>query len=126
MILMLGTGLIKGAIPSALWKTGFTTGHSPRTRRGRAVGRKEGIMAKILDVKRVIAERFTAFAEEYLGIPPELYENGVIRSPHIIIGYLVEKGVFTMEEIRLEMKARGVYLGEDIYKKALVEIEIHR
>ena len=83
-------------------------------------------MAKILDVKRIIAERFTAFAEEHLDIPPELYENGVIRSPHIIIGYLVEKGVFTMEEIRLEMKARGVYLGKDIYEKALAEIEIHR
>lgn len=83
-------------------------------------------MAKILDVNRIVAERFTAFAEEYLGIPPELYKNGVIRSPHIIIGYLIEKGVFTMEEIRLEMKARGIYLGEDIYKKAISEVEIHR
>jgi hypothetical protein len=83
-------------------------------------------MAKILDVKRIIAERFTAFAEEYLDIPTQLYTNGIIRSPHVIIGYLVEKGVFTMEEIRLEMKARGVYFGEDIYKKALEEIEIHR
>lgn len=83
-------------------------------------------MAKILDVKRIIAERFTAFAEEYLDIPTQLYTNGVIRSPHVIIGYLVEKGVFTMEAIRLEMKARGVYFGEDIYKKALEEIEIHR
>ena len=83
-------------------------------------------MAKILDVQRIIAERFTAFAEEYLDIPRELYTNGVIRSPHVIIGYLVEKGVFTMEEIRLEMIARGVYFGDDIYKKTLKEIEIHR
>ncbi len=83
-------------------------------------------MAKILDVNRIIAERFTAFAEEYLGIPPELYRKGVIYCPHVIIGYLVEKGVFTMEEIRLEMKVRGVYFGEDIYQKAIAEIEIHR
>ena len=41
MILMLGTGLIKGAIPSALWKTGFTTGHSPRRRGRRAFSREK-------------------------------------------------------------------------------------
>lgn len=83
-------------------------------------------MAQILDVRRIIKERFTAFAEEYLEIPPQLYENGVIRNEYVIIGYLVEKGVFTIEDIRTELRSRGIYLGDDVYKKALEDIERHK
>ena len=80
-------------------------------------------MAKILDVRGVMKRRFTTWAENWLDIPIQLYDNGLIRNEHIIIGYLVEKGVFTMDEIRTEMKIHRIYLGEDIYKKALDEIK---
>ena len=85
-------------------------------------------MAIILDVRSIVRDRFDRFAKEYLEIPDTFYCCGNLRFDviHIIIGYLVEKGVFTMDEIRHEMKLRKIYLGEDIYQKALKEIGRYR
>jgi hypothetical protein len=77
-------------------------------------------MDRILDVIRITQERFTAFAEEWVEIPEHFYEEGVIRygDEHIIIGFLVENGVFSADEIRTTLVSRGIYLGDDVYRKA--------
>lgn len=77
-------------------------------------------MGRILDVLRITQERFTAFAEEWLEVPESFYVNGVIRFgyEHYILGYLVDEGVFTEDQIRTELISRRIYLGDDVYAKA--------
>lgn len=85
-------------------------------------------MAVIIDVQRIIAERFTAWAREWLEIPDEMYCDGLIRREYfsVIVGYLVEKGVFTISEIREEHKNRGIHVGADVYATALRELELNK
>ena len=85
-------------------------------------------MAVILDVRSIIRDRFERFAKEYLDIPHTFYCCDAFRMDlaHVVIGYLVEKGVFTVQEIQAEMKSRKIYLGADIYKMAIEEIKKHK
>ena len=80
-------------------------------------------MAKIIDYRAIIKDRFKKWALEYLELPPTFFENGVIRFEYVIIAYLIEKGVFTMDELRQDLRKNKIYLHERIFQQAIVEIE---
>ena len=69
-------------------------------------------MARIIDAIGINKKRFAAFAEEYLEIPPAFYRNGLIQGEDGIIKYLIDKGVFDVEELKVEFKVRKIYISE--------------
>ena len=73
----------------------------------------------ILDAIKIQKTRFTKWAEEYLDIPEQLYENGVIRYEDAICAYLIEKGVFTMEQMKEELQKKKIHFCEFSVKKEL-------
>ena len=79
--------------------------------------------AKIIDYRAITKDRFKKWAQQYLEMPPHFFENGVIRFEYVIIAYLIEKGVFTMDELRKDLRENKIYLHERIFQQAIVEIE---
>ena len=64
-------------------------------------------------------KRFAAWASEYVNIPPQMFVNGLIRREDLIIDVLIEKGVFTVEALRTELKRRRIFISERFFKKHL-------
>lgn len=71
-------------------------------------------MAKIIDSEAISLKRFRAFAEEYLVIPKELETE-----PTVLMAILLDKNVFTLDEIRREMIKRKILLPERVFRNAL-------
>lgn len=82
-------------------------------------------MAQIIDVININRRRFTKFAEEWLKIPPEAYCGGVIRNCYVcdVIAILIENKVFTLEELRRELRHNKIYIPESDINKALEGIK---
>ena len=80
-------------------------------------------MAKIIDYRAITKERFNKWAQEYLVLPPHFFVNGVIRYEYVIIAYLIEEGVFTMDELRKDLRKNKIYLHERIFQQAIVEMQ---
>lgn len=75
-------------------------------------------VAVIVDVMREARGRFTAWAEEYVDIPPQYLKDGVVRGDRAdeIIRFLVENKVFTKPDIEIIAKRRG-FLGVVAFRR---------
>jgi len=67
-------------------------------------------MAKIIDFAAEMRKRFFAWASEYLKIP-----TNIKYTCADIITFLVEKKVFTLDEIRKELCGRKIVLHESVF-----------
>lgn len=82
-------------------------------------------MAKIIDAININRSRFTKWAQEWLEIPPEAYCNGLVRDVYIsdVIAVLLENKVFTLAELRFELKRNKISIPEIEINKALKGIK---
>jgi hypothetical protein len=76
-------------------------------------------MAKMLDAIGINKRRFAKFAQEYLEIPSNFFRNGLIYGEDAIIEYLLEKGVFNLEDLQVEFKIRKIYVSEKRLQKCI-------
>ena len=72
-------------------------------------------MAKIIDFKQAQERKFFEWAHEWLTIP-----EGVPFEPDLIIAFLIANDVFTIEEIRAELRERKIVLPELVFESALM------
>lgn len=70
-------------------------------------------MAKIIDFQEAQERRFLIWAMEWIIIP-----DGVRFGTDYLMAFLVDKKIFTFDEIRAEMRKRHIALNENIYKSA--------
>lgn len=61
-------------------------------------------------------KRFEAWALEWVTVPPQFFVNGLIRYEELILEMLIEKCVFTVAELRCELKNHKIY-GYDRFLK---------
>ncbi len=75
-------------------------------------------VAVIVDVMREARGRFTAWAEGYVGIPPQYLKDGVVRGDRAdeIIRFFVENKILTKREIEIIAKRRG-FLGVVAFRR---------
>ena len=66
-------------------------------------------MAVIVDALREARNRFTEWAKEYVGIPPQYLAGGTVRGECVdeIVQFLVENKVFAKREIEVIARNRG-------------------
>lgn len=74
----------------------------------------------IIDVERIMRQRFYAWVSEYVDS-----ENGTIEQypPWVLICYLVENLVFTLEEIRAELDSRKIICHEGVFDIARTALQ---
>lgn len=83
-------------------------------------------MAVIFDAVLLNKVRFTKWAEGYLSVPEQMYEGGVILHEDVILAYLIEKGVFTIEELKKELSENKIHFNEYAIKKELERNKTNR
>ena len=68
-------------------------------------------------------KRFAAWASEWLTIPPQMINDGMLNSgdEDYIIQFLINNGVFTVQEIKNELKRHKIFYSDRMFKKHLGE-----
>lgn len=72
-------------------------------------------MAVIIDFKQENERRFMNWASEYLNIPEDMP-----CQPDLFIAFLIANNVFTIEEIRAELRQNKIVLHERVFESALM------
>lgn len=72
-------------------------------------------MAKIIDFTQWNERQFMNWAREWLIIPEDRQYK-----PDICIAFLIANEIFTMEEIRAELRKRKIVLPEIVFESALM------
>ena len=62
-------------------------------------------------------KRFAEWALQYVSLPPQFFTNGLIHHEHLIIEKLIENGVFTVQDIKTELKRHKIFYSNRIFKK---------
>ena len=64
-------------------------------------------------------KRFAEWASEWLTIPPQMFNNGLLKSEDedYIIEMLINYGVFTVQEIKSELKRHKIFYSNRLFKK---------
>ena len=61
--------------------------------------------------------RFARWADEYVTVPPQMFVNGLITREELIIELLIEKSVFTVSELKSELKQNRLFGYQRMLKK---------
>ena len=72
-------------------------------------------MAKIINFKQENEKRFFQWASEWIDFP-----KNKAFGIDFVIAFLVANGVFTLEEIKAELKSRKIVLPEIIFESAVM------
>ena len=72
-------------------------------------------MAKIINFKQENERKFFEWAHEFLNIPEDLQ-----LEPDFIIAFMIANNVFTIEEIRAELREKKIVLPEIVFESALM------
>ena len=76
-------------------------------------------MARIIDFQKETIKRFTAWVQGYVKFPEDyLTEDGCLIYVRITIDFLVENGVFSVEEMRKELDELKISLHEQYFMTA--------
>ncbi len=75
----------------------------------------------IIDMPGIMRRRFYEWAAEYLSATDGKDLKEI--SPHVILCYLAECGVFTLEESRAELDKRKIIVSESIFALARQDFE---
>ena len=75
----------------------------------------------IIDMPGIMRRRFYKWAGEYLSATEG--KDLADISPHVILCYLAECGVFTLEESRAELDKRKIIVSEGIFELARYDFE---
>lgn len=76
-------------------------------------------MARIIDFQKETIKRFTEWAKGYVKFPEDyLTEDGCLIYVQVIIEFLVENRVFSVEEMRKELDERKISLHEQYFMTA--------
>ncbi len=67
----------------------------------------------IIDFEKFVANKFLKWVSAYLNLP-KIKDNRDLIQPCISV--LIEKGVFTIEELRAELRKNNIILHEKYYK----------
>lgn len=71
----------------------------------------------IIDAIRENNKRFAQWADEWVTVPSQMFMNGLITHEEAIIELLIEKGVFTVAELKCEFKQNRLYGYSRLLKK---------
>ena len=75
----------------------------------------------IIDMPGIMRRRFYEWAGEYLHTTGGKELKDI--SPHVILSYLAENGVFTLEEARAELDKRKIIVSEGMFELARYDFE---
>ena len=75
----------------------------------------------IIDMPGIMRRRFYEWAGEYLSVTER--KDLADISPHVILCYLAECDVFTLEESRAELDKRKIIVSEGIFELARYDFE---
>lgn len=79
----------------------------------------------ILDCIKINRKRFAQWAMQYLNMPPNFFENGTLKYEDTVISYMFENGLFTLQEMKANLKQNKIYISERRLKRC-AEMRKHK